>query len=171
MDITDLTRMKAVAEAATPGPWRFGVMSFDHPFVYAAGLAVAHPHLDDDEPARAAGIADHIATFDPPTVLALIAEVQRARAEGAAEVRAAVEALANEWATGCGAYGIQLTCADWLRAAISPEGVAAHNAKIAAETLAAAAAACARDKPTYPSDWLRGRLPGTWLRRRSRLLV
>ena len=87
----DLTKLREIAEAATPGPW--GVydanegMSPPRPYWSVANNEFHNPtNLD----ALAIDIsvdygdkadADHIATFDPPTVLALIDEVERLRAQ------------------------------------------------------------------------------------------
>lgn len=58
-----LTKLREIAEAATPDDWE-RVVPFE-------GMAISNPnHMAD---------ADHIATFDPPTVLALIDEVERLR--------------------------------------------------------------------------------------------
>jgi hypothetical protein len=77
----ELARLEAVARAATPGPWEH-VVGSDGDFVEGAdGGAVAtfaycYPEcaigLDADN-------AAHIATFDPPTVLALLVELRDLR--------------------------------------------------------------------------------------------
>ena len=72
-----LKRLRAIAEAATPGPWSrdtFGCVSASR-----RNRTIAMPgngfraSAQDDTDAR------FIATFDPPTVLALLAEVERLR--------------------------------------------------------------------------------------------
>lgn len=68
-----LDHLEAVAKAATPGPWT--VAEDLEGYVYAGdGETVA---MDERE-----GVADveHIATFDPPTALALIARVRELEA-------------------------------------------------------------------------------------------
>ena len=77
-DNLDLTQLREVAEEATPGPWEA------KPYLYGVQdgrIRVTSPS-DDNEynlvetvlPENAA----HIATFDPPTVLALIDRVEKA---------------------------------------------------------------------------------------------
>lgn len=88
----DLDALEAVAKAATPGPWRLG----NYAIVLADGDAPTI--VADGEPADAA----HIATFDPPTVLGLIAEARSAAEvrERLAEVEAERDTLAGgvtEW--------------------------------------------------------------------------
>lgn len=83
---TRLTELKAVAEKATPGPWaveetkdsgEYGdyLVHGVHPIATAtwySDSAYAHTALDE----MALEDATHIATFDPPTVLALIAALE-----------------------------------------------------------------------------------------------
>jgi len=76
----DLDALEAVARAATPGPWEA------EPYRYTADddrVRVTSPsdgHLfnlaEGVEPVN----ASHIAAFDPPTVLALIAKLREAEA-------------------------------------------------------------------------------------------
>ena len=85
----DLTKLREIAAAATPGPW--GVydanegMSPPRPYwsvannefhnptnLDALAIDISIDYGDKDD-------AAHIAAFDPPTVLALIAEVERLR--------------------------------------------------------------------------------------------
>lgn len=90
----NLDSLTAVAEAATPGPWfthdEHGRDFTDEAWSYIAVItqsgdeiaATAYPGDRDNGDANAN--AAHIATFSPPTVLALIAEArdaQRLRAE------------------------------------------------------------------------------------------
>lgn len=106
----DLTHLRAVAEAATPGPWRSvqGDLEGKPPSEYVRTLLANReqdgttsgelhlllapndidpelgsevvPALTGDGP-RARVNAAHIATFDPPTVLALIDRAEKAEAE------------------------------------------------------------------------------------------
>ena len=105
MDVNELARLRVVADAATPGPWRWRnagetyligaatriVMAFTR-----MGMQGAQPQFN-----RGDGLlydagkenlndfpdAAHIATFDPPTVLTLLDEVERltddSKAQGA----------------------------------------------------------------------------------------
>ena len=97
--LTDrLAELKAVAENATPGPWtveetkesgEYGdyLVHGVHPIATAQWYpdsAYAHTALDD----MAVGDATHVATFSPPTVLALIAAL-----EGVLEVHRPIDAL------------------------------------------------------------------------------
>lgn len=86
----DLAALAVIAKAATPGPWKnFGyeietVPEFDLHRFDVMSETVASCDLQKTD-------ALHIAAFDPPTVLALIA-----RAEAAEAAIARVEALAND---------------------------------------------------------------------------
>ena len=92
----DLDALEAVARAAIPGPWNYRqkVLGMVSTTVSAGdGSHVAYPsvgHLPES--------ATHIATFDPPTVLDLIAlarEEQQKRAEAEAVI-ARIEQLCAE---------------------------------------------------------------------------
>ena len=82
----DLTELRLVAEAATPGPWEPGQTTFGDPRDGATHACVrvegAHwtDHLAVIEGSTEGDLnMAHIAAFDPPTVLALIAEVEKLR--------------------------------------------------------------------------------------------
>lgn len=88
----ELERMRRVAEGATPGPWETYESIHAETFVCEEGRSmfgvVSQPATGREDYGRAN--AEHIATFDPPTVLALIDRLE------AAEARAErVEALAE----------------------------------------------------------------------------
>lgn len=74
--MTDLTirlaELKAVAEKATPGPWLNFALMVVSPSTKAEICDTVNGTPSDNRLAN----ADHIATFDPPTVLALIAAVE-----------------------------------------------------------------------------------------------
>lgn len=80
----DLDDLKAKALKATPGPWgalSTGVRNGDHWHVCDAGESIALVAANDGAPDdRRRENAEHIAAFDPPTVLALIERVERAEA-------------------------------------------------------------------------------------------
>ena len=91
MSDLDLTELREIAEAATPGPW--GVydanegMSPPRPYWSVANDEFHNPTnydalaiIDISVNYGVKADADHIATFDPPTVLALVDEVERLRA-------------------------------------------------------------------------------------------
>lgn len=89
----DLARLRAIAEAATPGPWSrdtFGCVSASR-----RNRTIAMPgngfraSAQDDTDAR------FIANFDPPTVLALLDEIERLRKELALS-DSATRALSDE---------------------------------------------------------------------------
>ena len=87
--MSEMSRLREVAEAATPGPWMVGetwwLEGVEHEVVLSPGdCEVAFTHPKD---------VDHIATFDPPTVLALLDRLEAAEAKVAR-----VEALADECA-------------------------------------------------------------------------
>lgn len=91
----NLTELRKVAEAATPGPWTVD----GHVGSEYDDLVVA-PY-PGGEPGWVVGVAEtetspegatHIATFDPPTVLALLDRVAELEA-----VVGRVEALAGEY--------------------------------------------------------------------------
>ena len=81
----DLTELREIVEAATPGPWEAELAAkrkctalncdFDHWYnlVHVEGVALFKDSVLATEDAL------HIATFDPPTVLALIDEIERLR--------------------------------------------------------------------------------------------
>ena len=70
----DLTKMKAVAEAATPGPWVPEKGGRGAWIKGATGEWAALSCADTDDQADAN--ATFIATFDPPTVIALLARIE-----------------------------------------------------------------------------------------------
>ena len=90
----DLDALEAVARAATPGPWNYRqtVLGMVSTTVSAGdGSHVAYPSVCHALPEN----ATHIATFDPPTVLALIARV-REEQQKRAEAEAVIEQLCAE---------------------------------------------------------------------------
>ena len=95
-------QLRAVAEAATPGPWRAvaqggssTVLSGAKPLRNDSRIptyayrdeehCIAYPFIDEEGRQRldfvcfSHGDALHIATFDPPTVLAFLTELEAAR--------------------------------------------------------------------------------------------
>lgn len=114
----DLDELERVARAATPGPWEFnmagtggrdGKLIYNEVYVYAPDcgvddIAVASDIADPLTGQLSEANAAHIATFDPPTVLKLLAVVEAAKAVDAlvippivepafAALRAALDAL------------------------------------------------------------------------------
>ncbi len=81
--LVDLAELERIAKAATPGPWTaitLPLRSMIVPVGVPAAVTIADVHqygsdLGPDHAQRARN-ALHIATFDPPTVLALIARIQ-----------------------------------------------------------------------------------------------
>ena len=74
----DLTELREIAESATDGPWNLHTLRTDETHDIRGSIddeanIVIYAECEDAD-------ADHIATFDPPTVLALIDEVERLRA-------------------------------------------------------------------------------------------
>lgn len=74
----DLDHLRAVAEAATSGPWewreghaRYLTAPDDAKVLHASS------YEDHEDVQSSEADARHVATFDPPTVLALIAELER----------------------------------------------------------------------------------------------
>ncbi|MCL8026329.1 ead/Ea22-like family protein [Nocardioides bruguierae] len=105
----DIDALREVARGATDGPWGYDAWGNESSSVYVSGIlrpptgvAVAHGSSvepTDGEPdwawverrfKQSRRDAEHIATFDPPTVLALLDELERLRA-----TVARVEALAE----------------------------------------------------------------------------
>ena len=92
----DLTKLREIAKAATPGDWGFEYAGESHcgepqccseywdNRIWAGGMVIAESHCLSD------GDAHHIATFDPPTAIALIDELERLR-----EVVATVKAITD----------------------------------------------------------------------------
>ena len=86
--MNDLTKLREIANAATPGPWERGMTTFGDPREGAthACVRVEGAHWTDhlvvsdgcDEADRDMA---HIAAFDPPTVLALIDRLEAAEAK------------------------------------------------------------------------------------------
>lgn len=79
----DLDALEAIAREATPGPWEEGS---NRPFSRdLQGIFASHEKryvlkADFDQQPENPADANHIATFDPPTVLALITRVREAEA-------------------------------------------------------------------------------------------
>lgn len=69
----DLGKLREVASAATPGPWGRATTDGMGWAVHRGEHETVALYADRDD-------AEHIATFDPPTVLALIERVERAEA-------------------------------------------------------------------------------------------
>ena len=91
----DLTKLREIANAATPGPWECGMTTFWDPrngpthacvrvenAEWWDNLAVIEGSTEADRNMA------HIAAFDPPTVIALLDEIE--------ELRAKVTELAKE---------------------------------------------------------------------------
>jgi hypothetical protein len=105
----DVARLREVAEAATPGPWESNVLGSEGYEVRGPDV----PHKPTSSVMRRPRVArcgyegwdidkanaEHIATFDPPTVLALLARLDAAEA-ARDEALAALEA-----GDACGAVG------------------------------------------------------------------
>lgn len=85
----DLDKREAVAKAATPGRWAFGDRTGSLRVETAGGNQTTEICvLEEQGDAEERGLwgtefknADHIATFDPPTVLALIERLRKAETE------------------------------------------------------------------------------------------
>lgn len=97
-DSARLAELRAVAEAATQGEWRHWNPATGPSHVTIGGMVAfeslqsATPFADDEVIPHWAD-AYHIATFDPPTVLALIAALESKTAEVDALTREALHAL------------------------------------------------------------------------------
>lgn len=86
MTSLDLTKLREIANAATPGPWESGMTTFGDPRDGATHACVrvedAHwtDHLAVIEGSTEGDLdMAHIAAFDPPTVLELLDEVEELR--------------------------------------------------------------------------------------------
>ncbi len=93
----DLDALEATARAATPGPWLIGNSEMYGPSAItrdAEGLPQVQDQWVCDADAGHPN-AEHIATFDPPTVLALIARLREAEA-----VIAEIGSLEPMWPRG-----------------------------------------------------------------------
>lgn len=81
--MSDIERLRAVAEAATPGVWKLWGMTVmadqDGTSNVDTAVGVAHTLYRDENDKPRTFDAEHIAAFDPPTVLALLGEVDRLR--------------------------------------------------------------------------------------------
>jgi len=69
----DIGKLRAVAEAATPGEWS-GILYVDAP---EGGIVSKDENITIAEMTEPHNIA-HISTFDPPTVLALLSRLEEA---------------------------------------------------------------------------------------------
>ena len=113
-DALDLDALRKVAEAATPPPW-YVVRLPGHEFAADVGTtpdpdvgqAVAAATLAD--PACLIEDAEHIAAFDPATVLTLLDRLEAAEAK-VARVRAVHADAGDGWCLGCDA---ECPCATW----------------------------------------------------------
>ena len=82
----DLTKLREIAEAATPGPWGLWNPS-SGPSHISIGGKIAFQSVETadsfayDEVIPHWRDAYHIATFDPPTALALIDEIEQVRGQ------------------------------------------------------------------------------------------
>ena len=84
--MTDLTTLRRLAEAATPGPWQA-----DGPYVSYGILSVAGAQIDIAMPDRQAiANAAYTAAMNPATTLALLDEL--------AELRSAIITFCAPWA-------------------------------------------------------------------------
>lgn len=90
----DLTELREVAKAATPGPWEVGITTFGdpsdgptHSCVREAGSKWFDRVAASEWCAEADLNMAHIAAFDPPTVLELIDEIERLRVESSRLLR------------------------------------------------------------------------------------
>lgn len=107
----DLSKLRKIAEAATPGPWEAERFFWkravaDNRYwlgIDGKGEVSGYIALIDDD--SATEDAAHIATFDPPTVIALIDELERLR-----EVVATVRSI-TDGTPICGRCGeTPITC-------------------------------------------------------------
>lgn len=84
--LNDLTELRRVAEAATPGPWMVvGLNEEDDTVVTVDDDPICHAYPDDSR---------YIAAADPQTVLALIERLERAE-EAMHRVRKAIAILSG----------------------------------------------------------------------------
>lgn len=88
--MTDHAELRRLAEAATPGEWRTGDGDDSLPDCVLSGEFVVCEH--------AGGDVDYIAAANPKTVLALLDEIDRLKAENEA-----LRKIISECATACGA--------------------------------------------------------------------
>ena len=75
----NLTKLRKIAEAATPGPWNLHTLRTDETHDIRGSIddeadIVIYAECEDAD-------AAHVATFDPPTVLALIDRLEAAEAK------------------------------------------------------------------------------------------
>lgn len=84
--MTDHAELRMVAEAATPGEWRTGDGDDSLPDCVLSGEFVVCEH--------AGGDVDYIAAANPKTVLALLDEIDRLKAENEA-LREALSQISN----------------------------------------------------------------------------
>jgi hypothetical protein len=104
--VNEIERLREVARAATPGPWLWCPWDL-HPTQRRVTVAVFNEAEDlvadvrpEGERERDMADAEYIATFDPPTVLALLDRLEAA--EGAVE---RVRAILTAWEAWDGSPG------------------------------------------------------------------
>jgi len=76
----DLPRLAALAEAATPGPWKTAITDDTFVTSYHSDIAEMYGDYDTDYEIMEANAA-YIAAADPTTILAMIRRLQAAEAE------------------------------------------------------------------------------------------
>jgi len=76
----DLPRLAALAEAATPGPWKTAITDDTFVTSYHTDIAEMYGDYDTDSEIMEANAA-YIAAADPTTILAMIRRLQAAEAE------------------------------------------------------------------------------------------
>lgn len=92
----DLARLRKVAEAATPGPWEVYDRGIGYEVHDANGCELNGGMRETFTEAD----ANHIATFDPPTVLALLSRLEAAEQE-LARIRPLFDNLSREYPKEC----------------------------------------------------------------------
>jgi hypothetical protein len=126
LTVEEVRALREVAEGATPGPWEeFGVISEDGTERWNSVGVERDWELEIARlPWSPNGSCDtaHIAAFDPPTVLRLLATAEQ-HAAMVARVGARVGALESDWIT------LSADTADWQRRALAAE--AEHAAMVA----------------------------------------
>ena len=81
----DLTKLREIAEAATPGPWESVVSTYSSEYGDYKGARIPGVAEEISDyyigtvPPLYVDDAAHIAAFDPPTALLLIDEIERLR--------------------------------------------------------------------------------------------
>lgn len=103
MDELDLKKLREVAERATQGNWEECGAAIDtdvDPYEVVALETVGSPYMLHEVLKMTEPDATHIATFDPPTVIALLDRLERAETDAKVGMDAALDRIGELLSVG-----------------------------------------------------------------------